>query len=117
MTNYTILGEVLSVFNGHTEVMKENANTTVEWYTERKEHYFTLADNIIEDEENMTDDEWAMACQKYAMLRGMYWHNAHIITRLNATKQSVSDTVNRLGVVMLSNKELKLYIDLPSKLF
>ena len=117
MTNYTTLGEVFNVFNGHTGVMKNNANTASEWYNERKEHYRTLADGVLEGDENMNDDEWGIACQKYAILRGMYWYNTHIITRLNDSIQSVSDTVNRLGVVMLSNKELKLYIDLPIKLF
>ena len=117
MTNYTTLGKALSVFNGHTGVMKENANTALKWYNEHKEHYFILADGVLEGEENMNDNEWGIACEKYAILRGMYWHNTHIITHLNDSKQSVSDTVNRLGVVMLSNKELKLYIDLPSKLF
>lgn len=93
--------------------MKNNANTASEWYNERKEHYRTSADSVLKGEENMTDDEWGIACEKYVILREMYWHNTHIITHLNDSKQSVSDTVKRLDVVMLSNKELTQYIDLP----
>ena len=77
MTDYTTLGEV----------MKENANTASKLHNERKEHYRTLADSVLEGEENMNDDEWGIACEKYAILREMYWHNTRIIERLNDSIQ------------------------------
>ena len=107
MTDYKTLGEAFRIFNEHTSNRSDNAIYNSNWYLARAEFYSKLADNVLEDAADMTDSQYQIIIEQFAMLRSMYNHNKTTAVSVLDTMLRIYDSKKQLDLVLISIKELR----------
>ena len=107
MSDYKTLGKALRIFNLHTKEREKDSRDAIKWYIERADYYNTMADGTLEDEQEMTYEEYRIACEQYVMLRSMYRHNCIIYVRLTDVMMNIADARDQLEYVLIAIKELR----------
>lgn len=75
MTDNKTLGEAFGVIIDYMEKSAVETEKEMKRQRQLSDFYCNTGESILADEEAMNDEEWSIACQQYAMVRGMYHHH------------------------------------------